>query len=177
MDVDNNIPLIVPHQLYQRLLDMDPGGAYGISYDIYTRKTEDDLPMGWNAPRAATYLELARILGESGFRRLQYSEWVSDNSDATDTYWTMLNLLRLRPVGKLESTLKGLKAHHIPTWELDITEEVRLGGVYSPNLRGPTPVNLVPQNMPVAIPDNMRIPDFTRLSPSTLDLESWRVSL
>ncbi|KAG6380464.1 hypothetical protein JVT61DRAFT_8613 [Boletus reticuloceps] len=126
---------------------------------------------------AATYLELARILGESGFRRLQYSDWVLDNSDAADTYWTMLNLLRLWPVGKLESTLKGLKAHHIPTWELDITEEVRLGGVYSPNLCGPTPVNLVPQNMPVAIPDNMHISDFTRLSPSTLDLESWRVSL
>ena len=30
---------------------MDPDGAYGITYDVYTRKTQDDLPGGWNARR------------------------------------------------------------------------------------------------------------------------------
>ena len=53
MDADNNLnlPLIIPNQLYQRLQDMDPEGAYGILYDIYTGKTEDDLLGGWNARR------------------------------------------------------------------------------------------------------------------------------
>ena len=32
---NNNLPLVIPHYLYERLLDMDPDGAYGISYDIY----------------------------------------------------------------------------------------------------------------------------------------------
>ena len=51
MDADNNLPLVIPNQLYERLQDMDPEGAYGISYDVYTGKTEDDLPGGWNARR------------------------------------------------------------------------------------------------------------------------------
>ncbi|KAH0826469.1 hypothetical protein J3R83DRAFT_5471 [Lanmaoa asiatica] len=180
----NPLPLFIPHHLYQRLLDMDPDGAYGISYDIYTRKTEADLPEGWHAPRdfvvAPTYLELARVLGESGFRRLQYSDWVSDDNDAVDTYWSMLDLLRIRPAGKLESTIKGLKAHHIPAWELDVTEQIRLGGVYSPYLRGPTPASLVPQNVPAAaalLADNIPLPDFTRPSPNALNPENWRLSL
>ena len=125
---------------------------------------------------AATYLELARILEASGFYRVQYSDWASDDSDTADTYWTMLNLLRIRPAGKLESTIKGLKAHHIPAWELDITEQVQLGGIYSPNLRGPTLANLVPQFMPAVVPGNLHLPEFMRPSPSALNLENWRVS-
>ena len=41
----------IPPQLLDRLLDMDPEGAYGISYDVFTWKTEDDPPAGWNANR------------------------------------------------------------------------------------------------------------------------------
>lgn len=51
MNAGNILPFLIPHQLYERLLDMDPDGAYGISYDVYTRKTQDDLPGGWNARR------------------------------------------------------------------------------------------------------------------------------
>jgi hypothetical protein len=28
-----------------------PHGVYGISYDIFIRKSEDDLPNGWHSPR------------------------------------------------------------------------------------------------------------------------------
>lgn len=88
----------------------------------------------------------------------------------------MFDLLRIRPIGKLESTIKGLKAHHVPAWELDITEQVQLGGIYSPNLRGPTPADLVPQFMPAVVPANLHLPDFTRVSPNALNLKNWRVS-
>ncbi|KAG9313255.1 hypothetical protein JVU11DRAFT_6720 [Chiua virens] len=175
---DDHLPILIPHELYVTLLEMDPGGAYGISYDVYTRKTVDDLPAGWNLNSGPTYLELARILGEANFRRKQYSDWASDASDAADTYWTMLNLLRIRPPGKLESTIKGLKAHHIPSWELDVTEKIRLGGAYSPHLRGPTPANLVPDNVPSAIPDDIiPLPDFTKPSANAFNPACWRVPL
>ena len=88
----------------------------------------------------------------------------------------MLNLLRIRPPGKLESTVKGLKAHHIPAWELDITRDVQLGGIYAPYLRGPTPANLVPGNVPAVVPEDLHLPEFTKASPNALNLENWRVS-
>lgn len=107
---------------------------------------------------------------------MQYSDWASDGSDAADVYWTMLNLLRIRPAGKLESTIKGLKAHHTPDWELDVTERFQLGGLYSPNLRGPTPADLVPQFIPAAVPGNLYLPEFTKPSPNASNLGNWRVS-
>ena len=88
----------------------------------------------------------------------------------------MLSLLRIRPPGKLESTIKGLKAHHIPAWELDITESIQLGGIYAPNLRGPTPAHLVPGNVLAVVPEDLHLPEFTKASPNALDLENWRVS-
>ena len=56
MDADNNLPLLIPPQLYERLQNMDREGAYGISYDVYTRRTEDDLPSGWNAARCESII-------------------------------------------------------------------------------------------------------------------------
>lgn len=47
----NQQPLVIPYQLYQMLLNMDDEGSYGISYDIFTRVTQDDLPFGWYARR------------------------------------------------------------------------------------------------------------------------------
>lgn len=32
-------------------LTNQPTGTYGVSYDIYTRPTEDPVPQGWQAPR------------------------------------------------------------------------------------------------------------------------------
>lgn len=88
----------------------------------------------------------------------------------------MLDLLLIRPPGKLESTIKGLKAYHMPIWELDITEDIQLGGRYAPNLRGPTPTGLVPDNVPAVIPGDVYLPEFTRPSLNALNHENWRVS-
>lgn len=126
---------------------------------------------------AITYTELRRILGASGYHRVQYSDWASDDSDAADAYWTMLTLLRIPPPGKLESTIKGLKAHHIPAWDLDITADIQLGGIYAPELRGPTPARLVPQHVPAVVPQHMhRLPAFTKPSPNAQNVANWRVS-
>jgi len=126
---------------------------------------------------AETYAELVRILTASGFRRLQGSDWVSDDSDAVHAYWTMLSLTMVEPPGKLESTVKGLKAHHIPDWVFDITEEIQLGGLYSPFLPGPTPARLVPQNVPCFPPvDPILLPQHTQPSPQAQDTNNWRVS-
>lgn len=48
MDAED-VPLI-PMATQARLLNMLEG-VYGISYDIFSRKTEDNLPDGWNARR------------------------------------------------------------------------------------------------------------------------------
>lgn len=111
------------------------------------------------------------------FRRLQGSDWVSDESDAVGAYWTMLSLIMIEPPGKLESTVKGLKAHHIPDWTFDVTRLIRLGGQYSPSLQGPTPAGLVPQNVPAFVPEAMDIlPRFTRVSLQAENPHNWRVS-
>ena len=113
MDAEG-VPLI-PMATRARLLNMLEG-TYGISYDIFTWKTEDDLPDRWNTYQgepctgkpslqvlvslkytttAATYTELAKLLRENGFERLQYSDWVCDPTDTIDAYWTALSLVRI----------------------------------------------------------------------------------
>ena len=47
---DNGIPLISAEM--QLMLLEQPPGFYGISYDIYTRKTQDNLPVGWHSHRS-----------------------------------------------------------------------------------------------------------------------------
>lgn len=47
MDLDDGAPL-VPLAFFFGLALMPPG-TYGLSYDIYTRATKDDLPFGWNS--------------------------------------------------------------------------------------------------------------------------------
>ena len=46
MDADNNLPLVIPPQLYERLQNMDQERAYGILYDVYMRRMKDNLPSG-----------------------------------------------------------------------------------------------------------------------------------
>ena len=64
----------------------------------------------------------------------------------------MLDLAQIDPPGKLQSTLVGLKMHHIPYSEdLDITDDqLQLGGEFSTELRGPTPSALV-ANVPAGV--------------------------
>jgi len=51
----DDLPVLLPPQVHHRLVNMEPFGAYGISYDIFTRATEDDLPAGWHAHRCKYY--------------------------------------------------------------------------------------------------------------------------
>ena len=88
----------------------------------------------------------------------------------------MLSLLMLPPPGKFESTVKGLKAHYIPNRAFDITKEIRLGGQFSPILRGPTPAGLVPPNVPALVPGvPLPILQFTGHSPQAMNAMNWRV--
>ncbi|KAI9571803.1 hypothetical protein HD554DRAFT_2002252, partial [Boletus coccyginus] len=118
-----------------RLANM-PAGIYGLSYDIFTGATEDDLPNGWNSHRMATHREVAKILQSHGFERLQDSghDWFCEPADAVDVFWSILSLTGVRPPGKFQSTVKELKAHYIHDLALDITPQIRLGGEYSPAL-------------------------------------------
>ena len=175
-----------------------PEGAYGISYDINTRKTQDNPPDGWNANRgefgksckfefqphlscfmnaAATYRALAKQLRLSDFEQLQYSDWINEDTNAPDAYMSMMSLMRINPPGKLQSTLKSVKIHYLadPRGH-NGTDAMRLGGIYSPYLRGPTPANLVPGNVPAVAPLELeQLPRYTRPSVQAFNADNWRV--
>jgi hypothetical protein len=60
----------------------------------------------------------------------------------------MLALTMIDPPGKLQSTVIGLKMFYIHhPHQMDITDNVRLGGAFSTFLLGPTPAELVPPGM------------------------------
>lgn len=86
------------------------------------------------------------MLRREGFVRHQYSDYRRPNSQSALVWILMVQLpLLVQPPGKLESTVLGLKMHHIISLdEMDVGDKVRLGGQYSPSLRGPTPAGLVP---------------------------------
>ena len=48
--MDRQVDVFIPPGIVWMLWNL-PNGTYGISYDIFSRKTEDNLPHGWNAPR------------------------------------------------------------------------------------------------------------------------------
>jgi len=52
---------LIPITLTLTLLAMPPG-AYGISYDIYTHKLEDNLPAGWNSAKCEFFGPLLVLL-------------------------------------------------------------------------------------------------------------------
>ncbi|KAI5984063.1 hypothetical protein EDD15DRAFT_2171789 [Pisolithus albus] len=150
-------------------------GTYGLSYDVSTRATEDDLPHGWNSRRAETYKQLALCLERGHFARLQKSDWICEDTDAITTYYTMLMLRTIPPPGKFQSTVKGLKMHKIESPCYDISQEIVLGGRYAAALEGPTPSTLVPENVPSAEPLGVLLPRYTRRSEAALNPGNWRV--
>ncbi|KAF8273182.1 hypothetical protein EI94DRAFT_1696985 [Lactarius quietus] len=161
-----------------------PHGLYGITYDISTRRTEDDLPDGWHSRRASTYRALLRSLRQAGFVRHQYSDYRRHNSNPVAVWTTMIFLAaQVQPPGKLQSTLLGLKMHHIEhLHDMDVTDQLRLGGAFTPWLMGPTPAGLVaevPDGLlnPVPVvpgPDFIR-PVFTRPSAAANSRFNYRM--
>jgi len=146
-----------------------------VSFGTLTYNDENQLTL---RVTASTYYELKKALQGADFRRLQLSDWCCDNTDAADAFWTMLTLGRtVSPPGKLPTTVKGLKLHHIPDWIYDITDDFQLGNIYYPELLGPAPVNLVPFHVPAVIPHVMgALPNHTRNSEEARDINSWRVA-
>ncbi|KAJ7246550.1 hypothetical protein B0H12DRAFT_1053750 [Mycena haematopus] len=143
-------PLPVPLLLY-------PVTAYGISYDIFTRRTEDDTPNGWNARRNRTYSHIHQHLLASNFIRNQYSDFVNPLINVAAAYHTMWALENIPPPNKLSTTIKGLKLSRYDHLALlDITALIQLGGTVN-SLRGPVPANLVPAGA-VLVPPAVPIP-------------------
>ncbi|KIM62642.1 hypothetical protein SCLCIDRAFT_24931 [Scleroderma citrinum Foug A] len=168
--------LLIPIATHLTLLNLPPG-CYGISYDIFTRKLEDSLPGGWDSARSTMYSELGSALECAGFHRSQYSIYTCDGIRAMEAYWTMLMLMDIRPPGKLESTVKGLKLHYVSNQLFDVTDDIQLGGAYSPRLQGPMPAGLVPPNVQAAVllVPLQRLPVYTRRSDEAMDVNNWRV--
>ena len=126
---------------------------------------------------AETYRQLAARLQQNHFVRLQKSDWVRDGTTAIQTFYTMLSLRGLRPHGKLQSTVQGLKMHRIDNWLYDVSDEVRIGGIYAGQLAGPTPRGLVPPDVASIQPagDFPLPPRHTRPSIAALDPQNWRM--
>ncbi|KAI0349823.1 hypothetical protein OH77DRAFT_1490134 [Trametes cingulata] len=126
-----------------QLLQQFPG-TWSVTYDIYTRPTEDPVPRGWQSRRASTYREIIKLLTSRGFQQHQYSDYRCHDSSALNAYMTALELLAIRPPGKLPTTVRGLKIHHISDDNLmELTPHVRLGGNAAQGLAGPAPRTLV----------------------------------
>ena len=126
---------------------------------------------------AATYHQLALSLAHGCFRRFQYSDWIRRNTTALTTYWIMIALSQIPPLGKLESTLKGMKMHRIDHNVYDATQDLQLGGIYASVLRGPTPSHLVPPAMGgnEPHPGDFIVPAYTRPTAAAMDVANWRV--
>ncbi|KAI6102922.1 hypothetical protein F5141DRAFT_1008128 [Pisolithus sp. B1] len=151
-------------------------GTYGLSYDISTPATEEDLPCGWNSQRVETYRQIALCLEHGHFIHLQKSDWICENMDAITTYYTMLMLCTILPSGKLQSTVRGLKMHKIESHYYDISQDICLGGQYAIMLKGLTPSTLVPANVPsVEPPDNFLLPCYTQHSDAASNAANWKV--
>ena len=194
--MDEQVDIYIPPAVFLMLWNL-PDRAYGISYDISTWKTEDDLPHGWHSYwgefinfckshqrlsccmiTAATYRELAKELGSRDYDQLQYSDWINEDTTAADAYITMVSLMSINPPGKLQSTLKGIKVHYLAHPRgLDGSDAMRLGGAYSPHLWGPTPAGLVPGNVAAVAPQVplQPLPRFTKASERALNMNNWRI--
>ncbi|KIL60307.1 hypothetical protein M378DRAFT_180510 [Amanita muscaria Koide BX008] len=156
-----------------------PFGHYGISYDISLRKTEDNLPNGWHSHRGSSsvaYIWLAMAA------TIEYSDYRRPNSNPVAVWMVMVQLCRIQPPGKLQSTLLSLKMHYIHHLnDMDVTNQLQLGRAFSTTLAGPTPQALVAQvppgvlNPPPVIPGAGFVrPVHTRPSAMADDPNNYR---
>ncbi|KAL4077896.1 hypothetical protein J3A83DRAFT_4087190 [Scleroderma citrinum] len=123
------------------------------------------------------YQQLAIALEHSEFMQLQKSDWHWEDTDALMMYYMMLGLQNIPPLGRLQSTVKGLKMHQINDWVFDVTADIQLGGQYATMLEGHTPSGLVPPTIPCVEPTavNFRVPKYTCPSPAAHNTVNWRV--
>ncbi|KAI0323193.1 hypothetical protein GY45DRAFT_1265020 [Cubamyces sp. BRFM 1775] len=128
------------------LLLQQPIGIYGISYDIYTRPTEDPVPGGWHSRGARTYRELIRQLARFGFHQHQYSDYRCPNTQALHAVFSAFNAVKVVADNLNLMAMPGLKVHYISDLNLlDVTRHVKLGGNVARRLAGPAPHQLAQQ--------------------------------
>jgi hypothetical protein len=94
--------------------------------------------------------------------------------------WTsMMNLRRLQPLGIFPSVIKAIQMYHINVPTMIVTENIQLGGAYSPTLFGPTPIGLVPANVDavemVQPPDPF--PIYVRVDVNSRHGPNWAMSI
>ncbi|KAI0782276.1 hypothetical protein C8Q75DRAFT_737577 [Abortiporus biennis] len=167
---------ILPH--LPMVMQLPFVGLWSISYDIYTRPTEDPLPQGWGSYRAATYKQILNYLRDRGFVHHQYSDYRNADCGPVFTFLTLINLREITPRGKFGSTVKGIKMQHIANVALqDQTHAMRLGGPLGARLIGPTPRGLVPNVVPGVVPFGNHAlalpPIYTRRTPASQNPNNW----
>lgn len=85
---------------------------------------------------------------------------------------------------KLETTMRSLKVHYYSNLHLlDVTDFMRIGGLFSRRLRGPIPANLLPpgvgvvgvnEGLPAPPGLNFQLPRYTRMSVNSGNPINWR---
>ena len=132
---------------------------------------------------ANIYRMIKNVLFRAHFIRHQYGDYRRPNSHPVEVWIVMVSLGQIQPPGKIQSTIRGLKMHFIHDLnEMDVTEQLRLGGAFSPALLGPTPAALVARvpagllHPAPAIPGAGFVrPVGTRASAMADDPLNWRI--
>lgn len=174
-----------------------PVSTWGIAYDLFMHNTEDPLDGGWHKRRgtlihisisnmdlmnnsASVYREIIRLLKQDGFYHAQYSVWQRRDT-ALQAWTTMMNFREIRPQGVFATVVRRLQMYRVPRRHvLMVTNQVRLGGILSPVLVGPTPAALaqgmghIPQ-APWPNGPGDQLPFGVRRVPTSLDPNNWRV--
>ncbi len=120
-----------------------------------------------------------------GFHRHQYSDYHADNTFGANAWFSSIFLKAIRPPMKLETTVLGLKVQYYSNLHLlDVTQFVRIGGVFSTHLHGPIPATLLPPGVGIIgmnggppiqpFPINFPLPKYTRVSINTVNSVNWR---
>ena len=175
-----------------------PFSTWGIAYDLYLHDMEDALGGGWDKHRgacvntripntslttaaASIYREIAKHLTERGFYRAQYSVW-QRRGTAAHAWHSMMGLRSIRPHGVFATVVRRLQMFRVPRRHvLVVTNQVRLGGIFSPNLLGPTPADLavgIGHIPPANWPNNQgdRLPPGVRQGPTSWNADNWRIA-
>lgn len=95
----------------------------------------------------------------------------------------MLQLRGTHFKGMFASCVRKLQMFHVPhPNRLILDHDIRLGGVLSPMLLGPTPAQLIPPGVPrMAVPNNWpmnptdRLPVGVRRLPGAVLNQNWRI--
>jgi virulence-associated protein VapD len=104
-----------------------------------------------NTFKGPIYKRIRVRLEQVGFERIQGSLYHRNHTNAVNTWIRMLGLRTILPLGVIPSCLKGIEMFFISHPDVMVTtENMQLGGLFSPNLIGPTPINLVPNGVPSA---------------------------